>query len=274
MGDTHLRHPPYYAGRPAGGSASVAHSPVVYQPGAAQSPMFDPVASAALAELLERMTAWLDHEAGTVRLSDAGTGHATDGPADPARLVPADVHFGCVPPSGAFGDECEFDGDTALGREGTTLRLAVGRGSPEWEASMRDAMARQGVDGVLVVTLEVGQYPVRQKGWRGTKEVELGTGHTVRPPWLTSLETPVQVLQFTGAVIGPDGRAVRIGAEGLAARVTGLTASALGAQALITDAEIRTLLTARREDLPGAPFVWEEGLRALARGLLGGPATR
>ncbi|HZA51832.1 MAG TPA: hypothetical protein VE549_13900 [Myxococcaceae bacterium] len=36
-------------------------------------------------------------------------------------------------------------------------------------------------------------------------------------PWLTSLETPVSVLQLTGALIDRSGQAVRIGAEGSAA---------------------------------------------------------
>jgi hypothetical protein len=103
----------------------------------------------------------------------------------------------------------------------------------------------------------------------GTKEVELGTDHTVQLPWLTSLEAPVSVLQLTGALVGPDGKAKRIGAEGLLARRTSLGLSSIGAQELITDAEVEALLTARREDLPGAPLVWETALRSLVAGLTG-----
>lgn len=39
--------------------------------------------------------------------------------------------------------------------------------------------------------------------------MELGRAHAVALPWLTSLETPVAILQLTGARMGLDGRAVR-----------------------------------------------------------------
>ena len=95
------------------------------------------------------------------------------------------------------------------------------------------------------------------------------TGYSVDVPWLTSLETPVSVLQVTGARVGRDGRAQRIGAEGLLARRTSLPISALGAQAMISDAEVEQARTARREDLPGQPLVWQVALRELVRGLIG-----
>jgi hypothetical protein len=91
----------------------------------------------------------------------------------------------------------------------------------------------------------------------------------VNLPWLTSLETPVAVLQLTGARVGRDGRAQRIGAEGLLARRTSLPVSALGGQAMIADAEVEQARTARREDLPGQPLVWQVALRELVRGLIG-----
>jgi hypothetical protein len=89
-------------------------------------------------------------------------------------------------------------------------------------------------------------------------------------PWLTSLETPVAVLQLTGALVGRDGRAIRIGAEGLIARRTGLRFSAVGAQELITDDDVHRLRAARRESMAGAPLVWQVGLRTLVASLLAG----
>ena len=88
-------------------------------------------------------------------------------------------------------------------------------------------------------------------------------------PWLTSLETPVSVLQLTGAVMGRDGLAVRIGAEGMLARRTGLVMSGLGAQALISDDDVQQLRTLRREDLPGRPLVWQVALGQLVADLAG-----
>ena len=53
----------------------------------------------------------------------------------------------------------------------------------------------------------------------------LGTGFTKSLPWLTSLETPVAVLQLTGALVGRDGKAIRIGSEGFYAKRTRLAIS-------------------------------------------------
>jgi hypothetical protein len=136
---------------------------------------------------------------------------------------------------------------------------------------MRDVTRDVGVGRALVLTLEVGQYLPRQTGLRGDKEVELGTGHVVRLPWLTSLETPVSVLQLTGALVSSDGRAIRIGAEGILARRTPLVASALGAQRLVSDEDVEQARTLRRDDLPGQPLAWQVALRHLVAQLTGRP---
>lgn len=268
VGDAFLEHPPYYAGSDveAGTAVRTGHLPVAYQRGASQPAVFDPSLEGPVAELLERMTAYLDSLGVTSPLAEGGrvsaVGHA-------ATRGGPDVRFGCVTESGFPDDECA-DREGALGRGDQAMQLAVGRPSAEWTAWMAQVMEDAGVDRALVVTLEVGQYLTRQEGWRGTKEVELGTGRVERLPWLTSLETPVSVLQLTGAVMGRDGKAVRIGAEGLLARRTDLKLSAIGAQELITDEDVERLLTERRDDVPGAPLVWEAALRNLVTGLLGG----
>lgn len=149
------------------------------------------------------------------------------------------------------------------------MRLAVGRPSAEWVSWAAGEMTEADVDRALVLTVEIGQYWIRQRGFRGTKEVGLGTDHTVRFPWLTSLEGPVSVVQITGALVGPDGKAQRIGAEGMLARRTPMKVSALGATALVTDQEIDELRHDRRDDLPGRPLVWQEALRVLVTRLTG-----
>jgi hypothetical protein len=90
-------------------------------------------------------------------------------------------------------------------------------------------------------------------------------------PFLTSLDTPAQVLQLTGALIDRDGSAIRIGAEGLFARRTGVLVTSLGAQELLTDEDIERVRTGRRDELPGRPLVWQAALRNLVAELTGRP---
>ena len=81
----------------------------------------------------------------------------------------------------------------------------------------------------------------------------------------------MSVVQLTGALVDTTGRAIRIGAEGMLAHRTPFIASALGAQALISDEDIGRPRTARREDLPGRPLVWHIALRTLVGQLTGRP---
>jgi len=268
VGDAFLDHPPYYAGAAspsAGDNVEPGHIPVAYQRGAAQAPIFDPSATDEMAALLTDMNAYLDSLGMSRRVVQGGKVSAVT---HAATIHPPDVQFGCVTRSGVEEDDCALDGDTVLGRDQQRMRLAVVRPSPEWTLWMDQVMADQGVDRVLVVTLEVGWYLVRQRGFLGHKEIELGTSHVAELPWLTSMEAPVAVLQLTGALVGPDGNAVRIGVEGLLARRTGLGITALGAQELVSDEDVRRLRSARREDLPGEPLVWQVGLHALVTQLL------
>lgn len=270
VGDRMLEHPPYYAGAAADAAAPagirIGRLPVGYQRGASQPASFDPRADAGspLRALLDEMNAFLDSLDSGVRVVDA-----TSSTANANRLVPPDVRFGCATESGMPDDDCRERGDSALGRKGQTMYLSVGRPSAEWTAWARDAMHADSASRLLVITLEVGQYLPRQRGWRGTKEVELGTGYTVGLPWLTSLETPVSVLQLTGAVMDSTGRAQRIGAEGIYARRTRLGISALGAQELIGDEDIQHVREERRTDLPGQPLAWKVALTELVEGLTG-----
>ena len=275
VGDAFPEHPPYYAGTPlpavGADSTPIGHLPVAYQRGATQPASFDPRGrgETPVGRLLADMTGFLDSlgtAAGvTVRL--AGTGGAA--PAGLASAVAPDVQFGCLTESNVPGNDCAERGDSALGRSGQRMRLAVGRPSPEWTGAMRDVARAGGVGRVLVLTLEVGEYLPRQVGLRGSKEVELGTGYVVRLPWLTSLETPVSVLQLTGALVDTSGRAVRIGAEGILAVRTRLAVSAVGGQELVRDADVEEARTLRRDDLAQRPLAWQVALRHLVSSLTG-----
>lgn len=280
VGDAFLEHPPWYAGafatQEGEGSPDarprLGHLPVAYQRGATQAEIFDPSGGAAspVRALLMEMNAYLDSLAGahgvSVRLVDGARVSAV---APVSTGIPPDVQFGCRTDDGTpFGDCADLEGG-ALGRNRQPMRLAVGRPSREWIAWIDGVMQAQGVDRVLVLTLEVGQYVPRQRGLLGRKEVELGTGHAASIPWLTSLETPVAVLQLTGALVGRDGKAIRIGSEGFHARRTRLLVSAVGAQELLRNDDVAAARTARRDDLPGAPLAWQVAMQHLVARLSG-----
>lgn len=266
VGDARLDGPPYYSGRRLTveeQGAALGHFPIAYQRGATNPASFEPAADGAMATLLGQMNAYLDSLGFSARLVPAAA-------AAPPGAVAPDVRFGCDGDMGVPGADCiERDENSAMGRGRVEMVLTVGRPSASWAAWAGQQMSAAGVERALVITLEVADYWTRQRGLRGTKEVELGTRHVKELPWLTSLETPVSVLQLTGALVGADGKAIRIGAEGLVARRTRLLVSAIGAQEMIGDEEVAQLLTARREDVEGKPLVWREGLRALLGELTG-----
>jgi hypothetical protein len=254
VGDKLLEHPPWFAGRndPVR-SHAIGHFPIVYQRGAAQSVIFEPEGgpNSTMGKLLVEMNRYLDSLRGR-------PSHAAG---LPAGAVPPDVIFGCLTAAG--GDDCLKKDESLSGGESDQMRLAVGRPSPQWIQHSASLAGRDSVAHTLVLTVEVGQYLLRQQGILGKKVIELGTGYTATFPWLTSLDTPVQVVQLTGALMGHDGRAVRIAAEGMLARRTDLLTSSIGGQNLITDEEIARLRDQRREDLPGQPLVWQVAMRNL-----------
>ena len=271
MGDAFPEHPPYYAGASraaiATDASKLGYLPIAFQRGASQHELFDPSAApgSPTAALLVEMTAYLDS------LLARGTRSVRLSPptAVGSSLVPPDVRFGCVTVSGAPGDDCIVDESSALGRERPRMLLAVGRQSPEWTARMRDAMSAAGVERTLVITLEVGQMLPRQTGVLGRKGVELGTGNSASLPWLTSLETPVSVLQLTGALVDRQGKAIRIGAEAFMAKRTRFALSAVGAQELLGDEDVAQARRARRVDLPDQPLDWQVALSHLVAQLTG-----
>ena len=251
--------PPFYAGAAVTpGQVRVAHLPIRYQRGAEQGAQFEPKdgSGSPAAMLVAEMNRYLDSLAASARLTpktvEAGTA--------------PDVHFGC--PVDAAGD-CTEEGEVQGGGANRRLELSVGRPSEEWIAWLGSTIDSASTDHALLITLELGQYWPRQKGLGITKEVQLGTGYAVSVPWLTSLEKPAAVVHLTGALVGRDGRAVRIGAEGLVAKRSNIALSAMGAQMLVSDEDIDRIRTLRREDLPGQPLVWQVAVRQLVSQLTG-----
>lgn len=249
-------NPPFYAGATVtAGERRIAHLPVRYQRGAEQAPLFEPEGGSGtpVGQLVGEMNRFLDSLALSARVV-----------ASPEVGAAPNTRFGCV--TDAAGDCAEEGEPTGSNR---ALHLEVGRPSAEWATWLGTALDSTRADAALVITLELGQYWPRQKGLSLAKEVRLGTGYTVSVPWLTSLEKPVAVVQLTGALVGRDGKAVRIGAEGMLAKRSNIVLSAMGAQMLITDDDITALRSLRREDLPGQPLVWQTALRTLVSQLTG-----
>lgn len=253
VGDRYIERPPYYAGAsvdPAAGR--IGHFPILYQRGT----LFEPEGGRGtpMAALVAEMNAYLDSLGISARIRAA----------EP-KGTPPDVRFGCEPD---ITGDCVDREQESLGRTGP-LKLEVGRPSQDWIGWASGAMDSAGVARALVITVEIGDYFLKQRGLAGHKEVELGTGYTIDFPWVTSLETPISVLQLTGALVGADGKAIRIGAEGLYARRTRLLISAIRGQELLSDEDVERLRAARREDLAGKPLVWQASLRNLVAQLTG-----
>jgi hypothetical protein len=263
VGDAYLERPPFYAGAAVPTAGRIGHLGIAYQRGATQEAMLEPAneSGSPIAALLHDMNAYLDSLGASVRVVSSS-----------AMLSRApDVMFSCETTPGG---DCATADEGTLGDRGDReekMRLAVARPSAEWTAWLTSTLDAAGASRVLLLTLEIGDYRMTQKSWRGDKAVFLGTNYSVNVAWLTSLETPVNVLQLTGALIDREGKAVRIGAEGLLVRRTRLLVSSIGGQELISDEEVQRLRTARREELPGQPLVWQVALRNLVAQLTGRP---
>ncbi|MEO7456175.1 MAG: hypothetical protein ABIY52_07920 [Gemmatimonadaceae bacterium] len=267
VGDAYLEHAPFYAGASTTSLnralGKVGHVPITFQRGAIEAPVFEPESGKGteLAALLGEMNDYLT----SLSLSEPLAASAW---ADRSVVAP-DVQFDCRTDGMIAGNGCPARGDSELGRGRQTMRLAVGRPSPEWVAQVSAQMRAKGATQTLVITLELSQYLITQSGWKGSKSVELGTNNVEPLPWLTSLETPVVVLQLTGALMDSTGKAIRIGAEGITAQRTRLLVSAVGGQELFRDEEVKRARTAKRDDLAGSPLAWQVALRQLAAELTG-----
>lgn len=272
VGDRMLSRAPFYAGARlspvSAAGTQVGVMPIRFQVRQGMNSIFDPRTdpNSPMSVLLADMNAYLD----SVMTANGSTPirlGSFDAP--PMLGVAPDVRFGCLTEGDLPGEDCIARGDSVLGRVDALqqMKLSVGRPSAAWVASAADLMSRAEVSHTLIITLEIGEYWMRQTGALGRKSVELGTNHTASQPWMTSLETPIPVLQLTGALVDAKGRAVRVGAEGILAKRTPLLASGVGLQAQISEADVLGVSRARRPELPGQPLAWQEALRQLVHGL-------
>ncbi len=253
-----LKKPPYYIGRRIEPGAVVRYLPVTYDPDGSEDAGFVPreTPGGPVAELLHSLNRQLDSLLAGMALAPVT--------AEPGGAP--DIFFGCM--TDGAGDCVDWDDDTRVER-GVQLLLKIAREpGRKWSVWLSESLAAGDASHLLLISLEVSQYWPRQVNLKGDKVVDLGSGYQVKLPWLTSIETPISVVQLVGALVDRRGRVVRIGAEGMLARRTSLMPSSEGLQALITDEDVAQLLTMRREDLTGQPLAWQAALHQLTAHLL------
>lgn len=204
---------------------------------------------------LERLASEMTERLGTV----LGAREILPKPSTAKGVAPA-VYLGCALAQAT--EECA--------EEPRQNVIAVTSGSRPWRRWLQDAAETVGASRLLVLQLQVAPHWVHQRNLKGSKEVRLGTDYAQRLPWLTSLDTPVYVLQITGAVVDAEGKVLRSGAEGLWAVRSPFRVSALGAQKLVSDEDVEFVRQqARRTDLAGTPLVWQAALDELVSQLGG-----
>ncbi len=242
------KQPPYYRGE-VPRAQSVAFLPVRIASPVAADP-WEPRGS--LAELAAELTE---------RLASLHGLHPWKGSERPPDNGAPAVYVGCALDNPVIGD---------CAQEPREMVFAVTGPSKPWRQAVEQGWSESAGDLLLVPHLTISDHWLQQKSWRGSKEIPLGTGYSQPVAWLTSLDTPVQVLQLGAALVDPEGRVVRAGVEGLLAVRTPFRASVVGLQRILTDDEVTRLRTElRRHDLPGAPLVWEASLDTLVRQMLG-----
>ncbi|HHS12480.1 MAG TPA: hypothetical protein ENN03_01795 [bacterium] len=241
-----LDRTPHYRGRVDGDYLPLGFFPVSIQPG--MNDWFQSDRREALRPLLDRMNACLEQMDFTVSMQ-------TDG--YPERSGP-EITVGLE--------------EAGSKKEEPRLMLRELGPTKAWVQAFTEKTPETGVKGVLWISVGIQDYLVRQKDWKGGKVLDLGTGHSIPVPWLTSLDTPVEVLQVSGALISPEGKILRSGAEGIIAKRTGFLASVFDLRSKISQSDIQTLINETvREDLPGSPPAWEAALNNLLAQLTGRP---
>ncbi|MCK5148207.1 hypothetical protein KAR48_15735 [bacterium] len=142
--------------------------------------------------------------------------------------------------------------------------------SYKWRNKIRARCKAAGTTHVLHIQIGRSEYRIRQKDWKGRKELILGTGYRVPVKWLTSLDDPIEVVHFTGALMDSSGHILRAGAEGiLAAKSASILESAIGIGKGVSNKKMKKLTTSvRRKDLPGKPLSYQVALQNLVANLL------
>jgi len=153
--------------------------------------------------------------------------------------------------------------------EGSNMVIYAQNPSMKWKEKLVPITSEQNIDHFMYITIGVTEYFPNQKDWKGNKEIILGTDYKIPLKWMTALNAPITVLQFTGTLINAKGKIIRTGAEGIMAMPNSFMESTFGLTTLLADDDVKDgLKYKRRKDLPGHPLVWKISLHNLVKGLL------
>jgi len=251
------RKPPHYLGKAPAGAVTVVRLPIL-----TGASFGDPGPQKALLDLIDAARPAIEAALDSLTVPGLPDSAGNLGAGAPAVYVGSREGFYAPPPLGPVDEP-------APARDAVWIRTTDPNGA--WKKRIRAAARDAGASHVLVVTLELSDYPVRQKNWKGSKAVDLAAGHTMPVAWLTSLDQPVEVLQWTGSLLTADGKLVRAGAEAFHALRTPFGESALGLQRAITPEVMERALAARRDDVAGTPPAWRVAMANLVAELAGRP---
>lgn len=139
----------------------------------------------------------------------------------------------------------------------------VQKPSKAWSSALKQKIAEQQADYMVLIWLGFNEYPKANKGLF-KKKVVLGTDYEPEIRFLSAEDKPVEVLQLTAMLLDKSGEVVRVGAEAFLHEDTPFWAQVMGISKSIDDQSIReSIVNHRREDLPGRPLAWKVGLNTL-----------
>lgn len=168
-------------------------------------------------------------------------------------------------PKVSFGVDDFYDNDDEDNEVDPPLVFAISQPSKNWRETWDPPKAGY----FLIVELNISAYKVRQKNWKGSKEVELGTDYKVSVPWLSSLDDPIPVVQLVGMIINQKGKILRTGAEGIYVKKTKSGLSLLGVTEAITEKDIEKIMTSyQRSDIEGKPLAYKVAVKNLLKQML------
>jgi len=247
---------PHYTGKPQEAPAPWAH--VVRAGASFREPGADKQVLAAVEEFLRECEGFL---------KERGFSQPLDIPAAADRGDLPEIYVGHPEGFWAPTDVLSDEDRQLYGRH--VVLISLSDPPSRWNRQIAAPLAKQPAAYVLYVTLELSDYAVAQKNWKGHKAVELGTGYKLPLPWLTSLDQLVEVLQFKGALYRADGKFVRAGAEAFHAQRTPFRQAILNVQRSMQAAEVAGALHSKRADLGGEPLAWQVALQNLVAQLSG-----
>ncbi|NIA28434.1 MAG: hypothetical protein GWP06_00810 [Actinobacteria bacterium] len=253
---TSVSHPPYYSGKARLATKRIAHLPIVLDK-RLQKSNFDDKRKTVIQPVLDEMNAFFKK----LHLSKPLPG--INLPVDDAPDVFVGSEASDYSPVTYAGDD-----------EKSRPEMIVYKYKPsqKWKEALFQRAEAGNVDYFLYITLGFSDYPIRQKDLLGRKELELGTGYSISVKWLSSLDTPAEVLQVCGALLDKNGKILRAGAEGILAKKTGFWLSALDVQEMLSPGDIQKFLKSeRRNDLPHKPLIWQVALLNLVTQLIQRP---